>query len=99
MQWGRVHACDTIGALGTAQRFGLDRIRQAGGKIIGVKRVFYEWLRAVEAGTAFQARVPTSRRARGYSAGSVCVAGAKGHKVSPPRQQVSAGCYRLSFCE
>jgi nicotinamidase-related amidase len=39
---------DATGAPGTAHQFGIERIRDAGGVIISVKGLFYEWLRTVE---------------------------------------------------
>jgi nicotinamidase-related amidase len=45
---------DATGAPGTAHSFGLDRIRQAGGTIVSVKGVFYEWLGTVEHARQFR---------------------------------------------
>jgi len=45
---------DATGAPGTAHHFGLDRIRGAGGVIVGAKGLFYEWLRTVEQARRFR---------------------------------------------
>jgi nicotinamidase-related amidase len=45
---------DATGAPGTAHQFGLDRIRSAGGVIVGVKGLFYEWLRTVDRARQFR---------------------------------------------
>jgi nicotinamidase-related amidase len=45
---------DATGAPGTAHQFGLDRIRAAGGVIVGVKGLFYEWVRTVEQARRFR---------------------------------------------
>jgi nicotinamidase-related amidase len=45
---------DATGAPGTAHQFGLDRIRAAGGVLVGVKGLFYEWLRTVEQARRFR---------------------------------------------
>jgi nicotinamidase-related amidase len=45
---------DATGAAGTAHQFGLERIRDAGGVIVGVKGLFYEWLRTVEQARRFR---------------------------------------------
>jgi nicotinamidase-related amidase len=45
---------DATGAPGSAHTFGLDRIRQAGGAIVSVKSLFYEWLRTVEQAHRFR---------------------------------------------
>jgi nicotinamidase-related amidase len=45
---------DATGAPGTAHQFGLDRIRGAGGVIVSVKGLFYEWLRTVEQARRFR---------------------------------------------
>jgi nicotinamidase-related amidase len=45
---------DATGAPGAAHQFGLDRIRGAGGAIVGVKGLFYEWLRTVEQARRFR---------------------------------------------
>ena len=45
---------DATGAPGTAHQFGLDRIRDAGGAIVSVKGLFYEWLRTVEQARRFR---------------------------------------------
>ncbi len=45
---------DATGAPGTAHHFGLDRIREAGGVIVSVKGLFYEWLRTVEQARRFR---------------------------------------------
>ncbi len=49
---------DATGAPGTAHSFGLERVRQAGGTIIGVKGLFYEWLRTVEQAHRFRKERP-----------------------------------------
>jgi len=45
---------DATGAAGSAHTFGLDRIRRAGGAIVSVKGLFYEWLRTVEQAHLFR---------------------------------------------
>jgi nicotinamidase-related amidase len=45
---------DATGAPGTAHQYGLDRIRGAGGVIVSVKGLFYEWLRTVEQARRFR---------------------------------------------
>ena len=45
---------DATGAPGSAHQFGLDRIRDAGGAIVSVKGLFYEWLRTVEQARRFR---------------------------------------------
>jgi nicotinamidase-related amidase len=45
---------DATGAPGTAHHFGLERIRGAGGVIVGVKGLFYEWARTVEQARRFR---------------------------------------------
>jgi hypothetical protein len=45
---------DATGAPGTAHQFGLERIRDAGGAIVSVKGLFYEWLRTVEQARRFR---------------------------------------------
>jgi nicotinamidase-related amidase len=45
---------DASGAPGSAHQFGLDRIRDAGGAIVSVKGLFYEWLRTVEQARRFR---------------------------------------------
>jgi nicotinamidase-related amidase len=45
---------DATGAPGTAHQFGLDRIRGAGGVLISVKGLFYEWIRTVEQARRFR---------------------------------------------
>lgn len=45
---------DACGAPGTAHQFGLDRIRGAGGVIVGVKGLYYEWLRTVDQARQFR---------------------------------------------
>src|SRR5262245_15891756 len=45
---------DATGAPGTAHQFGLDRIRGAGGVIVGAKGLFYEWLRTVDQALRFR---------------------------------------------
>jgi nicotinamidase-related amidase len=45
---------DATGAPGTAHQFGLDRIRGAGGAIVSVKGLFYEWVRTVERARRFR---------------------------------------------
>ena len=45
---------DATGAPGTAHQLGLDRIRAAGGVIVGVKGLFYEWVRTVEQARRFR---------------------------------------------
>jgi nicotinamidase-related amidase len=45
---------DATGAPGTAHQFGLDRIRGAGGVILSVKGLFYEWLRTVDQARRFR---------------------------------------------
>jgi nicotinamidase-related amidase len=39
---------DATGSPGSAHAYGLDRIRQAGGTIVSVKGLYYEWIRTVE---------------------------------------------------
>jgi nicotinamidase-related amidase len=45
---------DATGAPGTAHDFGLDRIRRAGGAIVSVKGLYYEWVRTVEQARRFR---------------------------------------------
>jgi nicotinamidase-related amidase len=45
---------DATGAPGSAHRFGLDRIRQAGGALVSVKGLFYEWIRTVDRAHRFR---------------------------------------------
>jgi nicotinamidase-related amidase len=49
-----VVVADASAAPGTAHAFGLDRARQAGALIVGVKNLFYEWLRTVEQARRFR---------------------------------------------
>jgi len=44
---------DATGSPGAAHPFGLDRIRQAGGLVVSVKGLFYEWIRTVEQARRF----------------------------------------------
>lgn len=44
---------DATGAPGTAHGFGLERISQAGGAVVSVKGLAYEWLRTVERANRF----------------------------------------------
>lgn len=44
---------DATGSPGTDHRIGLERVRQAGGALVSVKSVFYEWLRTVERANQF----------------------------------------------
>jgi nicotinamidase-related amidase len=43
-----VAVADATGSPGEAHVFGLQRIRDAGGLVLGVKGLFYEWVRTVE---------------------------------------------------
>jgi nicotinamidase-related amidase len=45
---------DATGAPGNAHKFGLDRIHRAGGAVVSVKGLFYEWLRTVERAHQFR---------------------------------------------
>ena len=45
---------DASGSPGSAHQFGLDRIRQAGGLVVSVKGLFYEWVRTVEQARRFR---------------------------------------------
>jgi nicotinamidase-related amidase len=46
---------DATGSPGSAHEFGLDRIRRAGGLVVSVKGLFYEWVRTVEQARRFRA--------------------------------------------
>jgi nicotinamidase-related amidase len=46
---------DATGSPGTAHEFGLERIRGAGGLVMNVKSLFYEWMRKVERVQQFHA--------------------------------------------
>jgi nicotinamidase-related amidase len=45
---------DATGAPGSAHQYGLDRIRGAGGLVVSVKGLFYEWIRTVEQARRFR---------------------------------------------
>jgi nicotinamidase-related amidase len=49
---------DATGAPGSAHTFGLERIRQAGGAVVSVKGLFYEWVRTVECAHRFRQECP-----------------------------------------
>lgn len=45
---------DATGSPGAAHQFGLDRIQRAGGLVLSVKGLFYEWVRTVEQARRFR---------------------------------------------
>jgi nicotinamidase-related amidase len=45
---------DATGSPGTAYQFGLDRVQQAGGLVVSVKGLFYEWIRTVDQAQRFR---------------------------------------------
>jgi len=49
-----VAVADATGSPGSAHADGLERIRGAGGIVLGVKGLFYEWLRTVERARRFR---------------------------------------------
>jgi nicotinamidase-related amidase len=51
---------DATGSPGGAHQLGLDRIRGAGGIIVGAKSLYYEWIRTVERSIAIEgSKIPT----------------------------------------
>jgi nicotinamidase-related amidase len=49
---------DATGSPGSAHQFGLDRIQRAGGLVVSVKALFYEWVRTVEQARRFRGECP-----------------------------------------
>jgi hypothetical protein len=47
---------DATGSPGTGHAFGLDRMRGAGALVLGLKGLYYEWLRTVERADQFRAQ-------------------------------------------
>jgi nicotinamidase-related amidase len=45
---------DATSSPGTAYQFGLDRVQQAGGLVVSVKGLFYEWIRTVDQARRFR---------------------------------------------
>lgn len=45
---------DATGSPGEAHQIGLDRIRDAGGIIVGAKSLYYEWIRTVEKSNEYE---------------------------------------------
>jgi nicotinamidase-related amidase len=50
---------DATGSPGTGHAFGLERMRDAGVALIGLKGLYYEWQRTVERADGFRARHPS----------------------------------------
>jgi hypothetical protein len=45
---------DATGSPGTGHAFGLERIRDAGAIVLGIKGLYYEWQRTVERADRFR---------------------------------------------